>query len=192
VRVGAEIRDGKHPEASRRGGRRQGLLTVSGGLIYGDFNAPSAELDFPELGITIEPEKVTTSFIKSAMCVLETAVPPEEAADAALLSALRTLSPNGFERVCQRLLRESGFENVTVTGRSHDGGIDGTGILQVNALVSLKVLFQCKRYKGSVSREQVGDFRGAIIGRADKGIILTTGTFSSARCWRCPVWAIPA
>jgi len=107
----------------------------------------------------------------------DAAAPPEEAADAALLSALRKLSPSGFERVCQRLLRESGFENVTVTGRSHDGGIDGIGVLQVNALVSLKVLFQCKRYKHSVSREQVGDFRSAIIGRADKGIILTTGTF---------------
>lgn len=109
----------------------------------------------------------------------ETVVPPEEAADAELLTALRKLPPSGFERVCKRLLRESGFENVTVTGKSHDGGIDGIGVLQVNVLVSLKVLFQCKRYKNSVSREQVGDFRNAIIGRADKGIILTTGTFSS-------------
>jgi restriction system protein len=109
----------------------------------------------------------------------QTVMPPEETADAALLNALRKLSPSGFERVCQRLLRESGFESVTVTGKSHDGGIDGIGVLQVNALVSLKVLFQCKRYKNSVSREQVGDFRNAIIGRADKGIILTTATFST-------------
>lgn len=120
----------------------------------------------------ITEAEVTTS-------IDETVMPPEETADAALLTALRKLSPSGFERVCQRLLRESGFENVTVTGKSHDGGIDGIGVLQVNALVSLKVLFQCKRYKHSVSREQVGDFRSAIIGRADKGIILTTGTFSA-------------
>ena len=92
---------------------------------------------------------------------------------------LQTLSPSGFERFCQRLLRESGFQEVTVTGRSGDGGIDGIGILQVNALVSFKVLFQCKRYSGSVTVAQVRDFRGAMMGRADKGIILTTGSFTA-------------
>ena len=67
----------------------------------------------------------------------------------------------------------------TVTGRSGDGGIDGIGILQVNPLVSFKVLFQCKRYAGSVTPSQVRDFRGAMMGRADKGIIITTGSFTS-------------
>lgn len=92
---------------------------------------------------------------------------------------LQALPPAGFERFCQRLLRESGFEEVTITGRSGDGGIDGIGILQVNTLVSFKVLFQCKRYTGSVSPCQVRDFRGAMMGRADKGIIITTGSFTS-------------
>lgn len=96
-----------------------------------------------------------------------------------LLELLKKVTPEGFERVCARLLRESGFERVTVTGRPKDGGIDGIGILQINAFVSFKVLFQCKRYKGTVSRAQVGDFRNAMIGRADKGIIITTGTFSA-------------
>lgn len=108
------------------------------------------------------------------------AVVTEEIAEEELISVLRELPPNGFERVCQRLLRESGFEKVSVTGRSHDGGIDGIGILQVNPFVSFKVLFQCKRYKKgkTVSRAEVGDFRNAMIGRADKGIIITTGFFS--------------
>jgi restriction system protein len=95
-----------------------------------------------------------------------------------LLEVLLSLPADGFERLCQRLLRESGFEQVVVTGRSGDGGIDGHGVLQVNPLVSFKVLFQCKRYKGVVSASQVRDFRGAMMGRADKGIILTTGTFT--------------
>lgn len=98
--------------------------------------------------------------------------------DQTLIEILQKLSPEGFERICARLLRESGFEKVTVTGRSRDEGIDGIGILQLNPFVSFKVLFQCKRYKGSVSRAQVGDFRNAMIGRADKGIMLTTGTFT--------------
>lgn len=96
-----------------------------------------------------------------------------------ILDRLRNLTPSGFERFAQRLLRESDFEEVTVTGRSGDGGIDGVGILQVNALVRFKVLFQCKRYSGAVTPSQVRDFQGAMQGRADKGIILTTGTFTA-------------
>jgi len=96
-----------------------------------------------------------------------------------LLELLKKVTPEGFERICARLLRESGFEKVTVTGGPKDEGIDGLGILQVNPFVSFKVLFQCKRYKGSVSRAQVGDFRNAMLGRADKGIIMTTGTFTA-------------
>jgi restriction system protein len=97
---------------------------------------------------------------------------------ATLLEVLKSLPPAGFERLCQRLLRENGFEQVTVTGRSGDGGIDGIGILQVNKFVSFTVLFQCKRYQGSVSPSQVRDFRGAMEGRADKGLLITTGTFT--------------
>ncbi len=96
----------------------------------------------------------------------------------ALLDLLKSLSPGGFERLSQRLLRESGFQHVTVTGKSNDGGIDGIGILQVNPFVSFNVLFQCKRYQGSVTPSQVRDFRGAMMGRADKGLIITTGTFT--------------
>lgn len=96
-----------------------------------------------------------------------------------LLATLRALTPDGFERICQRLLRESGFQQVTVTGKSGDGGIDGHGILQINPLVSFKVLFQCKRYQGAVAVSTIRDFRGALQGRAEKGIVLTTGTFTT-------------
>lgn len=95
-----------------------------------------------------------------------------------LMEILRELPADGFERLCQRLLRESGFQQVNVTGKSGDGGIDGNGLLQINPFVSFQVLFQCKRYSGSVSVSQVRDFRGAMMGRADKGIIMTTGTFT--------------
>jgi restriction system protein len=95
-----------------------------------------------------------------------------------LLAAIQALPFAGFERLCQRLLREAGFQQVAVTGRTGDNGIDGHGILELNAFVTFKVLFQCKRYKGSVGTPQIRDFRGAMEGRADKGIILTTGTFT--------------
>jgi len=94
-----------------------------------------------------------------------------------LLGQLLGLEPAAFERLCQRLLRESGFTRVEVTGKTGDGGIDGTGVLRV-ALLSFHVLFQCKRWRGSVGSSAVRDFRGAMVGRADKGLIITTGTFS--------------
>ncbi len=96
-----------------------------------------------------------------------------------LRAILLALPPSGFERLSQRLLREAGFTQVVVTGQSGDGGIDGFGVLQINPFVSFKVLFQCKRYSNSVSPSHVRDFRGAMYGRADKGIIITTGTFTA-------------
>lgn len=114
----------------------------------------------------------------------EEVAPEEIVADdkLSLIATLRSLSPLGFEKVCRELLRESGFENVEITGGSADGGIDGFGTLEINPFVSFKVLFQCKRYaEGNlVSRAQVGDFRNAMIGRAEKGIIITTSAFTNA------------
>lgn len=97
----------------------------------------------------------------------------------AFIEKLKSISPAAFERFCQGLLREVGFESVEVTGKSGDGGIDGIGLLQVNPLLSLRTLFQCKRYGDSVSSPTIRNFRGAMAGRSDYGIILTTGTFTS-------------
>ena len=95
----------------------------------------------------------------------------------ALLGILRRMAPDAFERLCQRVLRESGFTRVEVTGRSGDGGIDGAGVLRVR-LISFHVRFQCKRYTGSVGAREIRDFRGAMVGRADKGLFITTGAFT--------------
>lgn len=95
-----------------------------------------------------------------------------------LLSVIQKIKPDAFERLCQRVLRENGFTKVEVTGRSGDGGIDGVGILRLN-LLSFHVSFQCKRYQGSVGSRDIRDFRGAMIGRGDKGLFITTGSFTS-------------
>ena len=94
-----------------------------------------------------------------------------------LLETVKSISPKAFERLAQRILRESGFVQVEVTGRSSDGGIDGKGVIRLNIL-SFHVHFQCKRYKDSVSAEKVRDFRGAMVGRSDKGLFITTGRFT--------------
>ncbi len=90
------------------------------------------------------------------------------------------ITPDAFERLAQRLLRESGFVQVEVTGKTGDGGIDGKGIARINGLMSFHVIFQCKKYQGSVSAGEIRDFRGAMVGRADKGLFITTGTFTPA------------
>lgn len=96
-----------------------------------------------------------------------------------LLDVLKAMPPDAFERLTQRLLREAGFANVSVTGRSGDGGIDGTGVYRAMRLMSFPVYFQCKRYSGTVGASKVRDFRGAMVGRGDKGLLITTGTFTA-------------
>ncbi|MGD9815909.1 MAG: restriction endonuclease [Hyphomonadaceae bacterium] len=95
-----------------------------------------------------------------------------------LVQILRATTDKGFEELCARLLRHIGFENVKVTGQTGDHGIDGEGYLLINRFVRTKVMFQCKRYSGAVQVKELRDFRGAIQGRAERGIFLTTGTFT--------------
>jgi restriction system protein len=92
----------------------------------------------------------------------------------------KEVSADAFERLTQRLLRESGFVQVEVTGRTGDGGIDGKGIAKIHGFMSFHVIFQCKKYQGTVSAGDIRDFRGAMVGRADKGLFITTGTFTPA------------
>lgn len=96
-----------------------------------------------------------------------------------LRQTLLAIPPDAFERLVRRLLRESGFVQVEVTGRSGDGGIDGKGIAKLQGILSFHVVFQCKRYKDSISSSAIRDFRGAMIGRADKGLFITTGAITN-------------
>jgi len=132
-------------------------------------------------------EKEVVRDVKEQLALEKEEVPEEEEGEEtttpaswrdALMEMLLALEPAQFERLIQRVLRESGFSQVEVTGRSGDGGIDGKGILRLGGLLGFHVIFQAKRYSGSVSPSQVRDFRGAMVGRADKGLFITTGTFT--------------
>lgn len=133
-------------------------------------------------------EKVDPAKINREVKALDAAqADKEEPSDAApletrwedeALETIKQISPKAFETLCQRLLRESGFIQVEITGRSGDGGIDGRGVVRVGGILSFHVIFQCKRYKDTVSAAVVRDFRGAMVGRADKGLLITTGAFT--------------
>lgn len=97
-----------------------------------------------------------------------------------LLEILHTMDPFGFERLAQRILRECGFSQVEVTKKTGDGGIDGTGKLKINGIFSFNVAFQCKRYDGPVGAPAIRDFRGSLTTDIEKGVLITTGTFTKA------------
>ena len=147
--------------------------------------AAMSEAELREVPRRVRAETRRARRVIEAVDELEDTIESEGSAEEAeifwkerLLDSLLTMEADGFERLCQRILRESGFTKVEVTGRSGDGGIDGFGVLRVQ-LVSFHVLFQSKRWKGSVGAGVVRDFRGAMVGRADKGLIITTGTFTA-------------
>jgi restriction system protein len=167
--------------------KKFGLLENSARGIWAlaktDFDINS--LDYSEIVRTVrEAEKQKQPKVKEATSpnqieknIIDEVEATEEWKEK-LLNVLYEITPAAFERLAQRILRESGFFQVEVTGKSGDGGIDGKGIVRVSGLLSFHVIFQCKRYRGSVTPSQIRDFRGAMQGRADKGLVITTGTFT--------------
>ncbi len=97
-----------------------------------------------------------------------------------LSEILHNMNPFAFEVLAQRLLRECGFVDVHVTKKSGDDGIDGTGKLLINGIFSFNVAFQCKRYKGQVGSDKIRDFRGSLDNNIEKGVLITTGSFSKS------------
>jgi restriction system protein len=95
-----------------------------------------------------------------------------------VLDSLKKLTPATFERFAERLLKAYGFERVTVTRRTRDGGIDGHGRLSLG-LSTIAVAFQCKRYLNKpIGRETIDAFRGAISGLYEQGYFFTTSRFT--------------
>jgi restriction endonuclease Mrr len=157
------------------------------------WRTPSTHLSIPDIDISIVPDNggiaeqererdEKLSAREQDRAGLDKAAPAysmfETPWQDQLLDCLLKMKPAAFERLCQRVLKDSGFIKVEITGRSGDGGIDGIGVLRLN-LLSFHVLFQCKRWKGSVGASAIRDFRGAMVGRTDKGLVITTGTFTT-------------
>jgi restriction system protein len=162
--------------------KKYGLLQNSGRGVWSfvSTSVDAKNLDRKEIVRTVrETDKsklIQTDTLDKSIESIE--ISEELAWHQQLHNLLLSLDPSACERLAQRLLRESGFIQVQVTGKSGDGGIDGVGIARINGFLSFHVLFQCKRYQGSVSSSHIRDFRGAMQGRTDKGLFITTGTFT--------------
>lgn len=160
--------------------KRYGVLENSSRGVWSltAKGAKTEKVDIPEVNKFVKGLDKQMDTIEER--VEEGQVPNEEEAlwQDELLEQILNIEPSAFERLCQRMLRESGFVQVEVTGKSGDGGIDGHGILKVNGLISFYITFQCKRYKGSVGSKEIRDFRGGMVGRSEKGLFITTGAFT--------------
>ena len=97
-----------------------------------------------------------------------------------LLDRLMNMSPQGFEHLSGALLRAAGFHGVTVTRQSSDGGIDAFAVYRPQGLISFRTTVQCKRWSGGIGSDRVQAFQGASMGKADRGILITTGHFTPA------------
>lgn len=133
----------------------------------------------------IDPKEINKYTIKKRSKVRSTIAEEDLVVEAfswrdQITDILQHLDPYAFERLAQRLLRECGFSDVVVTRRSGDGGIDGTGKLRIQGIFSFNVAFQCKRYKGVVGPSEIRDFRGSLDTNIEKGVLITTGTFTKA------------
>lgn len=175
-------REGPETELSYRLGwartalKREGLLTNSTRGVWSLTESGVVTADASEQGDSTSGGSATHRGDVTASSF--SAEPDDVTWKEQLLVHLMSMQPDAFERLASRLLREAGVDNVTVLGKSNDGGIDGRGVLRMG-LVSFPVFFQCKRYQGSVGSSIVRDFRGALAGRSDKGFLITTGTFTA-------------
>lgn len=129
-------------------------------------------------GVQESVKKSPTETPKKLELEFEDKSTEDEEHSVGLLNLIQNLPAVGFEKLCKRLLTEIGINDITITGGSGDQGIDGKGLVKLNDVVSLNIVFQCKRYKETVSPHHVRDFRGAMQGRGEKGLIITTGRFT--------------
>jgi len=165
--------------------KKYGLITNStrGIWAFTDSYSPDLKIDPAKIVQAAKEDRLTrknqkSDNIREDISQTEFEASSETAWKDTLHQTLLAMKPDAFERLTKRMLRENGFVQVEVTGRSGDAGIDGKGILRLQNILSYHVVFQCKRYKDSVGPGAIRDFRGAMVGRADKGIFITTGTFT--------------
>lgn len=117
-----------------------------------------------------------------------------------LKAVLWSLSDQGFEHLCAAIMTANGLDQIKVTGKSGDKGIDGMGLMYLDdaGLISIRVAWQCKRYTNTtVGSAEVRNFRGSLDHKTDHGIIFSTSTFTaeamkeSVALGKAPVRLVP-
>lgn len=149
------------PEAEIRDVPNRRRAAVARAPKTGNRSAPPAEPEIDAAAASVELEDFADDHWQRA-----------------LIDVVKAMEAPAFERLARLLLLRLGFSHVEVAGRSGDGGIDLVGTVRVNNVLSFRVLAQCKRYKDTVGPGDIRNFRGAMQGRTDKGIFITSGRFT--------------
>lgn len=156
---------------------QRGIWRLTKGGLEAKYNETDVYKMFKSVQEKVSKTKDKKADSKSKSDIDETTTEDEEHS-AELLNLIKNMSPSGFEKLCKRLLTEIGIHDIAITGGAGDQGIDGVGLVKLNDVVSLNIVFQCKRYKETVSPHYVRDFRGAMQGRGEKGLMISTGRFT--------------
>lgn len=155
---------------------QRGIWRLTNDGLESKLNDDGVYALFKKVQDSVKKSVPTTT--KKAEPKFESISTEEEEHSIGLIGLIQNLPASGFEKLCKRLLTEIGINEIVITGGSGDQGIDGKGVVKLNDVVSLNIVFQCKRYKETVSPHHVRDFRGAMQGRGEKGLIITTGRFT--------------
>ncbi len=155
---------------------QRGIWRLTNEGLESKLNDDGVYALFKKVQDSVKKSVPTTT--KKAEPKFESISTEEEEHSIGLIGLIQNLPASGFEKLCKRLLTEIGINEIVITGGSGDQGIDGKGVVKLNDVVSLNIVFQCKRYKETVSPHHVRDFRGAMQGRGEKGLIITTGRFT--------------
>lgn len=131
---------------------------------------------FKKVGRGLFALKKQTESAKSPLLAIQN---QNELVKQKLIEQLHEMDPFQLEHLIAELLRKIGYENVSVTKRSGDKGIDVTANLTVSGLTNVKTVIQVKRYKrgSNISGRYITQLRGSA--EVDqRGLIITTSDFT--------------
>lgn len=143
--------------------------------LYTDINKNSSS-KFKKVGRGLFALKKQTESAKSPLLAIQN---QNELVKKKVIEKIQDMDPFQFEFLAAELLRKIGYENVEVTKRSGDKGIDVTGNLTVGGLTNVKTVIQVKRYKtgNNISGKYITQLRGSA--EVDqRGLIITTSDFT--------------
>ena len=91
---------------------------------------------------------------------------------------LQDMDPFAFEHLIKRLLEEMDYQNVEVTSRASDGGVDVIADIEVG-ITTVREVVQAKRHRRAIQRKDLDALRGSLYRfNAVRGTIVTTSRFS--------------
>ena len=141
----------------------------------------------PDLDTTLNRRSIQPSIEKKSTgnkSIDESITKPKSKDDSVrIFNELENISTDESAIICERILLKLGFQKVNITAISKGTYIEGDCIFEKNPFLWLNVMFRLDRNENSIDSKTVRCFRTAMRDRADKGILMTTNTFTMDAKW---------